>query len=75
MQPCRLDLFQDFTDSAAFVFQIPIVGSVHFLLYNVRITGSALELPYGLPAVTHPGLWFLFGCTGTSGGAGAVNQV
>lgn len=43
MQPGRLYLFQNFADSAAFVFQIPIVGSVHFLLYNVRITGSALE--------------------------------
>jgi hypothetical protein len=65
---CRLHLFEDFADSAAYVFRIPIGGSVHFLLYNVRITGPALELLYGLLAVTYPGLRFLFGYPATSGG-------
>jgi hypothetical protein len=51
---CRSYLFQDFADSAAFAFQIPIGGSVHPLLYNVRMTGSALEFLNGLLAVTYP---------------------
>jgi hypothetical protein len=61
MQPLSVIPVPGLRDSAAFVFQIPIGGSVHFLVYNVRITGT-------------PGLRFLFGYTATSGGAGTSTK-